>query len=103
MGVFLVFGLTPWFRQVEEVPGGKLLLQILGGAIGIVGAPASIFIFFAMLIFCFRQDPSPVRVKLLWCIVFLITGWFGAVAYYFMVYRRQLVDAPASELERFPK
>ncbi len=89
MGLFMVFMFTPWFRQVEALPRGDILLRVLGGALGVVGAPASLIVLFGMAFFCVREDPSPVSVKVLWFILFLVTACFGAAVYFFTVYRRQ--------------
>jgi hypothetical protein len=90
MGIFMIFMLTPWFQQIEMLPKGKMFLQALGGAVGIVGAPASLIILFGMAVFCIREDGSRLRTKIFWFVLFLTTACFGAAAYFFKVYRKQL-------------
>jgi hypothetical protein len=98
MGIFMLFMLSPWFQQIQAAPRGKLALQVLGGIVGAVGAPASLVIWFGMVAFCLRQDRSPAGTKVFWFILFFATAWFGSAAYFFRVYRKQVQAAtlPAS-------
>jgi len=63
---------------------------VLGGALGVAGALASLIIWFGMVAFCLREDRSPLSTKIFWFILFFATGSFGAAAYFFMVYRKQV-------------
>jgi len=90
MGLFMILILTPWFNQIDKVPIGDFLLRVLGGALGIVGGPASLILLFGMAVFCLREDRSPTGAKILWFVLFFATAWFGAAAYFFMVYRKQV-------------
>jgi hypothetical protein len=90
MGLFMISMLTPWFKQIEALPRGEIVLRVLGGALGVGGAPASLIILFGMAVFCVREDVSPVSTKILWFVLFLTTAWFGATAYFFRVYRKQV-------------
>lgn len=85
MGIFMLF--IPWFVQIQAVQI-KLPLQVLGGALGVVGAPAALIIWFGMMIFCVREDH--VSSKVFWFILFFATAWFGAAIYFFTVYRKQV-------------
>src|SRR5216684_4503493 len=76
MGIFMLFMLSPWFQQIQAVPRGKLVLQVLGGVLGVVGAPASLVIWFGMVVFWLREDHSPVGTKIFWFIFFFVTAWF---------------------------
>jgi hypothetical protein len=96
MGAFMIFMLTPWFSQIEAIPKIQLLLRVLGGALGIVGVPASLVIWFGMVIFCVRDDRSPISTKIFWFILFFATAWFGAAAYFFKVYKKQVAGWPSS-------
>src|SRR5579863_3796789 len=96
VGFFMIFMLSPWFHQVEAMPRGELFLRVLGGAIGLVGTPASLIIWFGMAAFCLREDRSPLGNKIFWFVIFFITAFFGAAAYFFRVYRRQVRDAITS-------
>jgi hypothetical protein len=87
VGIFMLF--IPWIQQIQAVQI-KLPLQILGGALGVVGGPAALFIWFGMVFFCAREDHSPVRSKVLWFVLFFATAPFGAVIYFFTVYRKQV-------------
>jgi len=90
MGLFMIFMLTPWFQQIETLPKGEMFLRIMGGVLGIVGAPASLTILFGMAVFCLREDASPISAKIFWFILFFMTACFGAAAYFFTVYRKQV-------------
>ncbi len=89
-GLFMIFMVTPWFQQVEALPRGRLFLQVVGGALGVVAAPAAFVIWFGMLAFCLREDRSRVSAKILWFILFFTAAWFGSAVYFFRVYRRQV-------------
>lgn len=95
VGIFMLFMLSPWFQQIQTAPQGKLALQILGGALGVVGAPAGLIIWFGMVIYCVREDK--VSSKVFWLIFFFATAWFGAAIYFFTVYRKQVQMMSLSE------
>jgi hypothetical protein len=90
VGLFVIFMWSPWFQEIETMPRGDTVLRVLGGVVGIVGAPASIVIWFGMVAYCLREDRSPVGVKVFWFVLFFTTAIFGAAAYFFKVYRRQV-------------
>jgi hypothetical protein len=96
MGFFMIFMLTPWFQQIEIHPPGMIALRVVGGAIGVIGAPAALFILFGMAVFCVFEDGSSFGVKMLWFVLFLMTACFGAVVYFFMVYKRQVEETITS-------
>jgi hypothetical protein len=85
-----MFMMTPWFSEIEAMPSGELLLRVLGGALGIVGAPASLIIWVGMMVFCARDDSSSVGVRIFWFIVFFTAAWFGSAVYFFRVYKKQV-------------
>lgn len=91
VGVFFIFMLTPLFHQIDAMALGKLFMQILGGTLGCLGAPASLVLLFGMVIFCARVDRSSIGTKTGWFFVFFATACFGAVLYFFTVYRKQIV------------
>jgi hypothetical protein len=92
MGIFMLF--IPLFQQIQAVQI-KFPLQILGGALGVVGAPASAIIWFGMVIYCVREDHD--SSKVFWFILFFTTAWFGAAIYFFTVYRKQVQMMNLSE------
>jgi hypothetical protein len=96
VGFFMIFMLSPWFHEIEAMPRGELFLRVLGGAFGVVGAPASLIIWFGMVVFCLREDQSRLGNKILWFVIFFTTAFFGATAYFFTVYRRQVHGEVAS-------
>jgi len=94
----MIFMLTPWFGQIEAMSRGELLLRIIGGTLGVVGAIAALILWFGMVAFCLGEDDSPVSIKIFWFVLFLGTAFVGAAAYFFAVYRKQVqtVHSPAS-------
>ena len=88
LGAFMVLALTPWFKQIESASVGRLVLQVLGGGVGLVGVPASMIILVGMAVHCAHEDRSSTNVKIFWFLAFVVTGMFGAAAYYFTVYKR---------------
>jgi hypothetical protein len=90
MGLFMAFMLTPWFSEIVATPRGQLCLRLLGGTVGVLGAPASLVILFGMMAFCAREDNSPGSTKILWFVFFFFTAPFGTVVYFFSAYRKQV-------------
>jgi hypothetical protein len=93
MGIFILFVLSPWYQEIQEVPRARIVLQVLGGVLGVFGALASLIIWFGMAAFCLREDPSPVSTKIVWFVLFFVTAWFGSAVYFFRVYRKQVQAA----------
>jgi hypothetical protein len=89
-GLFMLFMLTPWFSEIEAMRKGELLLRILGGVLGVLGAPASLVIWSGMVVYCASNDSSAAGTKIFWFIVFFTTAWFGAAVYFFSVYKRDV-------------
>jgi hypothetical protein len=90
VGLFIAFMLTPWFPQITARPSGDLLLRILGSAVGVLGAPASLVLWFGMVAFCAREDDSPTGTKIFWFVLFFVAAFFGSAVYFFSVYRKQV-------------
>ncbi len=99
MGIFMLFLISPWFKDVQALPKAKLALEVLGGTLGAVGAVAAIINWFGMLTFCFCEDDSPLHAKALWVFIFFVTAWFGSAAYFFRVYRKQIHFASTPSVE----
>jgi len=93
MVFFMIFMLTPWFHEIELLPLGTIALRVVGGAIGVIGAPASLFVLFGMAVFCVSEDRSSFGVKMLWFVLFFMTACFGATVYFFTVYKKQVEGA----------
>lgn len=92
----MLFLLSPWARHLETMPQAKLALQVFGGGLGVIGALASLIIWFGMVGFCLREDKSSVTAKTFWFVLFFLTAWFGSSIYFFRVYRKQVrVDTPS--------
>jgi hypothetical protein len=99
VGIFMIFMMTPWFSEIEARPRADLFLRILVFPLAILAAPASLIILFGMVAFCVREDRSPISTKIFWFVLFFATACFGAAAYFFRAYRKQVLqheDAPVS-------
>jgi hypothetical protein len=82
--------MTPWFSEIEARPRADLTLRILVSPLAILAAPAALIILFGMAIFCVHEDRSSISTKIFWFIVFFANACFGAAAYFFKVYRKQV-------------
>jgi hypothetical protein len=85
----MAFMLTPWFRQFDAVPVGKLGLQILASPSALLGAPAALIIIFGMAIHCLSNSNFSLGKKILWSVFAFFTAPFGAAIYFFTVYKKQ--------------
>jgi hypothetical protein len=86
----MIFMLTPWFQEIDALPRGDTFLRILGAPLAVLGAPAALIIWLGMVVFCVREDRSPISVRIFWFVLFFMTAFFGAAAYFFRVYRKQV-------------
>jgi hypothetical protein len=96
MGLLMTFMLTPWFQEIEAVPTYDLVLRIFAFPLALLGAPASLVLWFGMVAFLIREDRSPGRVKVLWFVLFFTPSIFGAAFHFFKVCRKQVQDATSS-------
>lgn len=76
-----------WHERLSSVPGLEILVQVIGGCLGVLGVIAAPVIFFGMLIYIIKYDSTSKVMKLVWLIFFLLTGWVGASVYFFVSYR----------------
>jgi Phospholipase_D-nuclease N-terminal len=90
VGMFMTFMATPWFWQLAAMPRGQLLLRILGGTAGVLGGPASLVLIFGMTVSCIREDNSSTSTKVFWAVFCFFTAPFGAMVYFFSVYRKRV-------------
>lgn len=89
-GIFMAFMLTPWFRQIEALTMGKLVLEILVSPAALLGAPAVLINIIGMAIHCLTNNDFSIGTKILWSIFAFCTAPFGAAIYFFTVYRKQM-------------
>ena len=88
--LFIAFMLTPWFPQITARPKRRSTLANIRGAVGVLGAPASLVLWFGMVAFCAREDDSPTSTKISWFVLFFVAAFFGSVVYFLSVYRKQV-------------
>jgi len=93
LGIEFIFILTPWINLIQGPARGPFLVRTLGASIGVAAVAAGPVIFIGMAIFCGLKDCSPRIVKVLWFLLFLVTSVFGAVIYFFTVYRPHFRNA----------
>ena len=89
LGMYILFEMTPWFLQIETFHVVGLVVYVLGIALSTVGEPAILIIYFGMTIYCIYQDRFSVGKKIALIIFILFTPPFGAILYFFTVYRKQ--------------
>ena len=89
VGVFAIV-VTALYEQIVANSVVRLLFQVLGACLGVVGTVSTLVIVFGMLLYLFRHDRSSAVKKLFWCGMIFCTACFGASLYYFVVYRRQV-------------
>jgi ABC-type sulfate transport system permease subunit len=75
----------------EAVLNSSLLFVAICIVVATVAVPSSVFLLVAMVWYWALFDDSPRALKTVWLILFLLLAWFAAGAYYFFVYRRQVV------------
>ena len=73
-----------WWRR-ETVHSGNFLGQV--AAFLVLTIPCSLIVSFGMAVFCAFTDRSPVGVKVLWVLLFMVTWPIGSIVYFFAVYR----------------
>jgi hypothetical protein len=64
------------------------------GVLGLVAAPSGIYVLVGMLWYWAKLDTSTPLQKMLWFLLFLVTGFFGTAIYSITVYRRQVMNQP---------
>jgi hypothetical protein len=89
----LIFWTLPfiylWIIGQETFTSTNLLAMISG----IIAMIAAIFIYVAMWIYLFARRQEPRSSKILWGIIFFLTGWYGSCAFFLTVYRRDSLAA----------
>jgi len=98
LGLMFLIAFTPVYDAITANTTGRIGFQVIGGCVGIIGAPAGIVIFLGMLAYLFLFDRT--SWKLLWVIVFLFTAWFGSSIYFLAVYRKQVAHATAPAVDK---
>lgn len=78
---------VPWVRNFLNSSPANNAFGTLFAALVVIAIPCSLVISVGMAIFCKFVDRSPVGVKVLWFVLFLMTWPFGSMVYFFTVYR----------------
>jgi len=68
------------------------LFRTFCGLVGVLAAPAGIYLALGMVWYWAKLDPSPRFYKTLWFLLFLATSFFGLAIYSLFVYRRQATN-----------
>jgi uncharacterized membrane protein len=89
-GAFAIslYEISGWsvFHLIET----STVFKTLCGLLGVVTAPAGIYVFVGMLWYWARLDTSSRFRKALWFMLFLTTGFIGLAIYSLSVYRKQV-------------
>jgi hypothetical protein len=78
---------VPSARNYLNSSSANNAFGILFAALVVLTIPCSLIISFGMASFCAFKDRSPVGVKVLWFLLFLVTWPIGSIVYFFAVYR----------------
>jgi hypothetical protein len=85
---FTLFLAVPGIPQFLNSSSAKSSLVALFVALAAAGIPSMLLVFLGMAIFCAYIDQSSIGAKVIWFVLFFLTGPIGSVVYYFVVYRR---------------
>jgi hypothetical protein len=89
--IFVIVLIPVLFTYVIHAQGRTSTAeQIFGGAIGVLGAPATLFLWHGMWRYWARLDRSKTWVKRSWFVVLLFGFWYGSVFYCYFVYLPQV-------------
>jgi hypothetical protein len=86
--VFVLVLIPVFFGHISQ--GGSVARQIFWGAVGAIGAPATLFLWIGMWRYWARVDASRNWAKRRWFAVMLVGFWYGSVLYCYFVYLPQV-------------
>ncbi len=86
----LTLALVPVFLGRISGREASRWLELFWGTIGVLGAPATLFLWIGMWRYWARLDRSSRWAKRLWFTVLLIGFWYGSVLYCYLVYLPQI-------------
>ena len=84
-----------WMQDESANSAARSALPVLLGCLGLVGSVAGLVIFFGMLAYLLKCDPSGRGWKAFWLFVFLVSCCFGSSLYFFAVYKKQVAHVIA--------
>ena len=79
------------YMAIGEPNGSHVVALLIRTGLGILGAVesiAGIAIFLSMLFYLFLCDDAAGVVKVLWLLLFFLTGPVGTIIYFFSAYRK---------------
>jgi hypothetical protein len=85
----LTLALIPVFLGRIHGHEGSLLFQTFWGSLGLLGAPATLFLWVGMWRYWAHVDNSRKWTKRFWFIVLLLGFWYGSVLYCYFAYLPQ--------------
>jgi hypothetical protein len=89
LGIFMIFCLIYQFLQNKIFETDNLIAVVLGGAFIVVSSMALLIIIVGMAIHCLSNSNFSFGTKILWSIFAFFTAPFGAMIYFFTVYKKQ--------------
>ena len=82
---------TPLLWGLVDVKRMSFWTRLPWGCIGLLCPVALIFLWAGMWRYWIRLDDSTTWTKRVWFVVLLVGFWYGSFAYYFLVYRPQVL------------
>jgi len=89
-GIFMIIGLIVWGQQTTTFPLDNLIAIVFAIAFILVIIFAILIIILGMAIHCIFNCDFSLGAKIPWSIFAFFTAPFGAVIYFFTVYRKQV-------------
>jgi len=97
--IFVAFRINPFYTTLETWSNLALLPFYLIGAFFGIGVTV---LWFGMMWDCAFKSKMRTRSKVLWLLLLVPTNSFGALIYYFCVYRKRPTGNPLAPDQRIP-
>jgi hypothetical protein len=99
-GTALMFTFSPLYPIAESQTWSSVLVDIVLSLLVSLAVPASLTIFLGMTLFLVKEDKCRRGIKVVWFVLFLTTLCFGASAYFFAIYTKQVQTGLAAQDHR---
>ena len=95
--IYLLFEISPLFPDTSGFSVYGVISFGLGVLLNTIALPAAVIIWLGMGMHCAWLDRPRTAAKIGWIVLILVTVCFGASLYFFVVYRKQMIEkyAPA--------
>jgi hypothetical protein len=95
--LFVGFEFTPWYPR-SDAGFEAAFFWWLGFLLNTVDIPAALVIWVAMILHCATRNLSSKGSRIGWLVLLFTTLFFGAIIYFFCVYRREKSGDPGATL-----